>query len=269
MSTVLFVLIGLIIIIHGKLICKERNGIETFRIIQLTDTHLGESNSNDKLSIQSFINLTSYEDPDLITLSGDFVSGYAYNGTKGWFKDTFDYGISPIIDSNIPWAYTLGNHDDQADWNRTQIIGYASTLQNSYTQLGPTNIGGVSNYVLTIYNTNDKPVANIWYLDSLDTNCYNVKGWGCVEFTTVEWYKNTSIELENKFGKLPGFMYIHIPLPELLFLYNNENTVGKMQDSCICCWSLNTGLFSVIEERQDIVSVFHGHDHVCSLYNQI
>lgn len=249
--------------VTSKLTCTNRDGNETFRIIQFTDCHFGEKTSNDQLSVTSFKNLTNYEKPDLITISGDFVSGYAYNGTAGWFEDQFNYGIQPIIDSNISWAYLLGNHDDQADWNRTQIINHAMSLQNSLTNKGPINIGGVSNYVLTIYNLNNKPIANIWYLDSLDTNCYDVNGWGCVEFTTVEWYRNKSIELENTFGyKLPGIMYIHIPLPELLFLYNNGgngNNFGLLQDSGICCWSLNTGLFSVIEERGDIISVWHGH----------
>ena len=143
---------------NGELYCNSNN---TFKIIQFTDCHFGESSSKDSESINSFVSLLNYENPDLITLSGDFISGYAYNGTKGWFKDTFNYAMKPILSSNIPWAYTLGNHDDEADWNRTQIISYASTLSNSYTYLGPNNIGGTSNYVLTIFNKDKKPIINI------------------------------------------------------------------------------------------------------------
>ena len=249
---------------------KKSNGKTTFRITQFTDTHFGENNTKDAESQLSFTNLISYETPDLVSLSGDIVSGYAWDGkTSNFFTNTFDAAIKPIEQSETYWAYTLGNHDDEADLNRTQIVNYAQTFNYSLTQQGPTTLGGVTNYVLTVFNDDNVPIANIWYLDSLDTNCYGVPGYNCVEFSNIEWYKETSINLESKYGrKLPGIMYIHIPLPELLMLYNNPSmtTNGLLQDSGVCCWSLNTGLFSVMIERGDITSVWHGHDHNNDFY---
>ena len=78
----------------------------------------------------------------------------------------------------------------------------------------------------------------------------------------VQWYIETSEMLETKYNKkLPGIMYVHIPLPEVLSMYNNFNTNGMLEDSGVCCWSVNTGLFAAMLERGDIISVWHGHDH--------
>ena len=121
----------------------------TFKIIQFTDCHFGEAASKDSRSIASFSDLIGYESPDLIAITGDFVSGYAFNGAAGWFRDRFDYGLQPILSSQTPWSYLLGNHDDGADWDRSQIISYAATLPHSQTFAGPSSAGGVSHYVLT------------------------------------------------------------------------------------------------------------------------
>ena len=185
------------------------NSNGTFKLIQFTDCHFGESAEGDSKSIASFGDLINYESPDLIAITGDFVSGYAWNHSSGWFKDHFNYGLQPILSSQIPWSYLLGNHDDQADWDRSQIIGYAASLPQSNTFVGPASAAGVSNYVLTVVDGQQEPVFNLWFLDSMDNNCYNVTGWGCVEMETVEWYRTTSIELQHKFGrKVPGIMYI-------------------------------------------------------------
>ncbi|ETO27808.1 hypothetical protein RFI_09325, partial [Reticulomyxa filosa] len=257
-----------------NLYCQQNeDGVETFKLIQFTDTHFGEAASKDNQSMAEMANLISYEMPQLVVLSGDVVSAVSFEPKKKK-KKRGDFFLKKMFNikkkfffffffkymfemSETPWAYTLGNHDDQADYNRTQIINYAVKQSYSLTQAGPTDIGGVSNYYLTVFNSANQPIVNIWFMDSLDTNCYNVEGYGCVEFSTVEWYQQTSEKLEQTYGrKIPGIVYIHIPLPEVLMLWNNFATAGTLQDTGVCCWSLNTGLFSVMQERGDIVSVW-------------
>ena len=41
-------------------------------------------------------------------------------------------------------------------------------------------------------------------------------------------------------------------------LWNLYETYGKMQDSGICCFSVNTGLFAAFRERGDIISIHCG-----------
>lgn len=42
--------------------------------------------SDHHIHVQVIANLLSYEQPDLAVLSGDMVSGFAWDGTNGWFE---------------------------------------------------------------------------------------------------------------------------------------------------------------------------------------
>ena len=84
----------------------------------------------------------------------------------------------------IPYFFLNGNHDPQADLSQREIvefdISHAGAL--SLTQLGPENITGASNYVLSVYSSSDEKKVgyNFWVLDSNGENCENVDGWGCI-----------------------------------------------------------------------------------------
>ena len=83
------VLVGLLVMIDAQSNTLSCNENDTFKIIQFTDCHFGEASSKDQESVTSFVDLLGYESPDLIALTGDFVSGYAYNGTQGLFKGMY------------------------------------------------------------------------------------------------------------------------------------------------------------------------------------
>ncbi len=57
----------------------------TFKILQLTDMHFGESNLKDLLtmSLQTF--LIKKVNPDFVALTGDEVSGYAWDNTTTFY----------------------------------------------------------------------------------------------------------------------------------------------------------------------------------------
>lgn len=59
---------------------------------------------------------------------------------------------------------------------------------------------------------------------------------------------------------LPGYGFFHIPLPEYLDMSNAMLHYGNKREG-ICCSSVNTGLYSVMKEMDNIKSVFCGHDH--------
>ena len=64
------------------------------------------------------------------------VSGYAWNHTvRPWFEGHFNALVQPMVDLGYRWAIALGNHDDQADLNRTQIVELDQTFPLSLTQV--------------------------------------------------------------------------------------------------------------------------------------
>lgn len=57
-----------------------------FKVIQITDLHMGETEAGDKACTEEMKNLIDWEKPDIAILTGDMVSGYAWDGkTEGWY----------------------------------------------------------------------------------------------------------------------------------------------------------------------------------------
>lgn len=128
-----------------------------------------------------------------------------------------------IYETKTPYGYTLGNHDSEADLNRREIVELDMTNPYSYTSLFPDNMASASTFVIPVYSSTDpnEVVMNLWFFDSGDYDCLGVKGYGCVEFRMVDWYKEESKRLEkSQGGKKPGIAFMHIPPVEYMYAYN-------------------------------------------------
>lgn len=55
--------------------------------------------------------------------------------------------------------------------------------------------------------------------------CLDKSDWGCVHPDVVEWYRDKSIELKNKYGNYTGLAFLHIPTPEFMYGYNVFNII--------------------------------------------
>ena len=62
---------------------------ERFKVVQLTDLHLGESKAADSLTLKAVAAVLAKEaDARLVVLSGDMVSGFKNRfSRKGWFAE--------------------------------------------------------------------------------------------------------------------------------------------------------------------------------------
>lgn len=70
---------------------------------------------------------------------------------------SLDFSLSsrfaqPVIDRQIPWALVFGNHDDQDDYSRAELMNAASHMPYSLSRAGPADVDGVGNYLLKIYS---------------------------------------------------------------------------------------------------------------------
>ena len=60
------------------------------------------------------------ENPDIVVVTGDTVSGYMWNGTtKDWYANVYKKFVKPLYMFNTPWAFTAGNHDSEGDLTRS------------------------------------------------------------------------------------------------------------------------------------------------------
>ena len=57
------------------------------KVIQITDIHYGEDEADDAKTTAEMKDLIDWETPDMAILTGDMVSGYAWDGkTEGWYE---------------------------------------------------------------------------------------------------------------------------------------------------------------------------------------
>ena len=61
-----------------------------------------------------------------------------------------DTVLQPVIDRQIPWAFVHGNHDDEHDWNRTQVMDYIMQKPYSMVQRGDKHLYGEGNYIIEV-----------------------------------------------------------------------------------------------------------------------
>ena len=163
---------------HAK--CNE-NG--SFRIVQFTDAHFGESPVGDIMTTGLMNSVLDAERPDLVVLSGDILSGYTWNGNPGWFDSVWLQVVTPMIERDIPWIFTAGNHDAEGELNRTQIFELDATKYSAFGSLTQTGFidaeSGQNIYFVDVVNSvsgdgnkhETATAARIWMIDSGMLDC--------------------------------------------------------------------------------------------------
>lgn len=226
------------------------------------------------------------EQPDMVVMDGDMIGG---NMDAKELQEYIRQMVAPLEEHKVPWLVTYGNHDEDATdalkdgWNKIkQLEFYRSFPHNINRPSMSGEEGFYSNNVNTyavgdmyklVYDQDGKtPLFNVWALDS---NTYRGNyaagddrrgdGYDFIHQTQVDWYANTSKELQNKYGeKIPSMMFYHIPLPEWGDMWANKNEYGVVgeKNEKECPSNVNSGLFNVAKDRGDVLGMFVGHDHV-------
>jgi predicted phosphodiesterase len=236
----------------------------SFKILQLTDMHLGEAQETEWGPFQDvrtyclLKRLIPYENPDLIILSGDLLTGNdcdanatVYYEQMGEFLESF----------GIPWALIFGNHDDmdfsrnvpepiEAKTKRPQLARVDQGFSLSLTEMGPSDVTGISNYVLQIYSSNeDSILAQVALLDS---------GGGSVpeqfDVSQVEWLGKQLQALP-----IPTVAFQHIPSPN--FSFDQDRCVGTNGDGAFAPMQTDSGMLDLMESNGNVMFVAVGHNH--------
>jgi hypothetical protein len=190
---------------------------DDFRILQLTDTHVGDKD-NMKLHYD-FMDLTIKDaNPDLIVITGD-VFTFASKGTA---KEFFNW----LEGHNIPWTLTWGNHDEQCFFSIDWLTGYLNGLNAKREKDG-------SSYCYFIDRQDDKVQGNANFAINLmkdgkafeqlivmDSNRYNYSGYFGYDYfhqDQIDWYTSlvNQTKADNGDKIVPSLMFYHIPLPEV------------------------------------------------------
>ncbi|MBR5382448.1 MAG: metallophosphoesterase, partial [Clostridia bacterium] len=262
-----------------------------YRILQLTDIHLGGSITsypNDLKALRACFELIRYANPDLVVVTGDLsypvgISSFSLNNTTPVMQFA-----SFMRNAGIPWAFTYGNHDTEA-----MAASSKSTLDELYRSLSyrtsknllypysqPVNsegkpIMGRNNQVIEVRNDDGSLCCALFLIDS---NAYAGEGFSKYDYIRdeqVEWYERHVLRLNAEEGKTVSSLgFFHIPITEYRTAYElwcggsdevtycfGENREGGKEIAKICCADTPGLMFSTAVRLGSTKGFFCGHDH--------
>ena len=270
---------------------NEENGIytiidnddEDFKILQLTDIHLGGSifsYDKDIKALNAVYNLLDYTKPDLVVVTGDMTF------PLGLFSFSLN-NHTPVMEfasfmrnTGIPWAFTYGNHDTEniATYSKEdldllyQTLSYKTSKNLLYPYTQP-KITGRNNQLIEIRNTNGNLKQALFLIDS---NAYTGEGFNKYDYIhddQVDWYKEQILRLESEEKQnISSMVFFHIPLQEYKTAYqlyesgsdevkyyfgaNEEEMFDK-----VCSSDYPSKIFDTALELNSTKAFFCGHDH--------
>ena len=242
----------------SKEITLRFNDQGTFKILQLTDTHIcWEKQEEYAKALQQECYMLDTEKPDLVIFTGDVVTGILAD--SAWVNF-----LKPMDERGIPFVITLGNHDREQELTERQI---ADIVMSHPMSLNTAESGWLDDMALEIKSSSGDGIAALLYcMDSGDytTNETVSSSYGWFRWDQVDWYRNTSFAYTNAHGGVPypAYSFFHIPLLEYGETFGTGPVISGVREEDECPGFLNTGLFSAFVECGDVHASFAGHDHV-------
>jgi 3',5'-cyclic AMP phosphodiesterase CpdA len=267
---------------------------EDFKIMQLTDVHLGGSIlsiTKDKSAMNAIAAMINAEKPDLVVVTGDisYAVPWALTLNNGHAHNMF---IRFMENLGVYWTVTFGNHDAEPYdyYNRSDVAGFYEDEELKYCLFdsGPDDVYGECNHAITVRSTDGIITKSIIMIDS---NAYmeeDVFGFGWIydniHQDQIDWYRNT-IESHNAHNKsinpniedsVESLLFMHIPIMEVRDAYHEYLAAGETdtenvkhlfgeigeEDPYVYCSEEAEQMFETILELGSTKAIFYGHDHL-------
>lgn len=260
---------------------------EAFKILQLTDIHLGgslQSAGKDYQALTACYRLIEHTRPDLVIVTGDLVfplgvMSFSFNNTA-----PITQFASFMRNIGIPWAFAYGNHDTESLANATawevnelfKSLSFRTSGNLLYPYIQP-DITGRNNQLIEIRNADGSLNQAVFLLDSNDYIAGVMNNYDYIHDDQVEWYRTEVERLQEREGEpVSSLLFFHMPLQEYRTAYelyesgsseveyffgaNREKMIDK-----VCCSEYPSSLFPVAKELGSTKAMFCGHDHYNNL----
>ena len=233
---------------------KFKNG--KFKVLQFTDTHYIAGDPRSERALKNVRQMLDLEKPDLVIHTGDIIYGKPADQS---LKEI----LSPISERKIPFAVTLGNHDQQFGMSRQEVVDFVKQMPYNINQ-GEPGLTGASNDIITLQSDNGKIKWVFYLFDSLENiQIKDLKGYDFIHHDQIAWYTKESKKFTQQNGSpIPSLAFFHIPLPEFkTALEEKWLTMNGYIRENPGCPKYNSGLFIQMKELGDIKAIICGHDH--------
>lgn len=213
------------------------------KILLIADVHnnpVVSSERHDK-TLKGLKKLIDTTPCDLIVFLGDTVCGPDFDENVDEYEDY----LREVLDctENVPFATVFGNHDDECDVTKDEILSYISKYENSLTN--------GRNYVLNMQGETLLFIDSGAYYDG-DESCYDV-----VKPEVIEWAKG---EIKGK----KAILFQHIIFPDIRDITDGNRFKEGIKYTGIihenpCPPDINTG--ELKELAPYLKAAIFGHDH--------
>ena len=121
---------------------------------------------------------------------------------------SMNMAFAPAIESKIPWAAVLGNHDQEGKLSREDVMSYIVSMDYTVSRVNPSRddgcrpLDGFGNYILNIFgpagsSQENKSMMNLYLVDSGDySNLMQIPGYGWIHETQATWIRKSSKKLQ-------------------------------------------------------------------------
>lgn len=236
-----------------------------YRILQITDTHLGDKDDFEKqFKFMDRIIGDPKARPDLIVVTGDLFT-FASQGTA---KRFFSY----LDNKGVPWTVTFGNHDEQCYFSVDWLTGYLNDYGSNcvFKDIQDDGVQGNANFAINLMK-DDKVFEQLIVMDSNRYYYGSYFGYDYIKQDQIDWYKDlvNHTARENGGEVVKSLLFYHIPLPEVNDAWDKAQTgedgavlkYGEKGEAP-CNPEYNSGFFDVIVEKGSTTGMYFGHDHL-------
>lgn len=259
----------------------SKNG--KFKIMQVADIQEEATVSPDTINLLRLA--IEKENPDLAIMTGDQFNGISPTFFTGdiyrKFKNTADAITAPFEEAGIPYAVTFGNHDEQIGIKKSEQADlfslYPHCIKTDYR-----SEEDKGTFRLPLY-FEDKHIFDIYVFDSNADSPQG--GYEPVHKEQLLWFKEEREKAKEE-DYTKSIVFQHIPVPEY---YNVLKKVSPCTKGAVEAFRThkheffilpdeikdtggfmyeypavpdnNSGEFSVLKEKGNVLGLFVGHDH--------
>lgn len=232
----------------------------TFKIVQFTDLHWQNGESEDRRTRQLMERVLAEESPDLVVFTGDIIYSLGCRDPYASIAEA----VSTVAKSGTPWAPIFGNHDSEGEVSRARLMETLTAQAGCLGEAGPRTLHGVGNYALELAGASGEVRHRLYFFDSGSySELAQVPGYDWVREDQIEWFRAEAEKTRSQPSAAPlsSLVFFHIPLPEYKEVWRTQNCDGRKFED-ISCPKLNSGLFAALAEAGGVLGAFCGHDHI-------
>ena len=261
-------------------LCIEKE--KDFRILQLTDLHLGFgplSRKKDALAMEAVRKTVQKAEPELIVITGDAIFPFLpKTGTRDNRRQAIRF--TDFMDSfAIPYTMVFGNHDCEmgATCKKEELAAIYEQGRYAIFTAGREELTGVGNFLIELTDAAGQVLLPLVLLDS---NMYGEGGWFYSGFDRIHedqtrWCMERLDALKAQDPTVRAMAFFHMPPREFKEAYEKmklgdraviyrHGSVGE-KDEYFGISKYEGDFFEEAVRNGVIRWIFCGHDHLNTL----